>query len=1187
MKSFKIICFLLILTILIQLSFAHSGKRGRKIYVSSSSTCTHHCGSKYRPVASIGDAFSLINNYYPNPFDWLFDFSSSDDESDDEGEDIDQQYPSNFTTYYTIYVKPGTYSGRKNKGLTASVSMTIRSTLGSAKTIIDCEGNGNAMDVRAAQFQMSGFTIQNCRGSKGGAMGITQTMAILSDMVFKDNVGALGGALYIQSKSTSLVSSSFVGNQALENGAHLYFESASLNILNTKFYCSKNSPAKNEISCLLSSATFENTANFTNVRVQCDSCNFENDDTNYCGSTSTTCKDENPGGPGNPGETCQAPINSPQCVPDGVCDVMKESCLTCPQDCPSCSFNGFKLTTYVGCDPNVLKPECIHSITSVSTPSVVQFMKDVQACPITGVFEGYFIANLLGAYDFMLVGTNIGGRLEINGRNVIDAYFQHEAFNSDVTVQLQANVVNSLKIKVASFSSLDRNFTLYWKHHEATEYKPMKEIFFSQNVCNDKILDPQEKNKTSPLYCVADEKINEIVPAYCGDGICQEEFPELCIIDCYQHITPVCPAQATPSRIHQDYPVNDFTGSLLNNQYLYRLPGLEHLLHGFDIVSGEGKTTNLFSFGYCENVTKYSVLQDTNRGLVYTIPEEVFADFYPQCRYDAETSSYTSTSKMSSTMASQHSIQASAEASANIWVVQVNAKISFSKDKSVASARELETTKSGTIYKTEAKCLISKIQMHKYTFNPNFIADMAKVNTKEDMEKLVNIYGSHYYKSATMGGKLTRVTIMDSSSESKFQSNEVKEQLKLGFSLSVSTPIGSVEGSYSQTLDQERSTESQEDFTKSSASSTILTYGGAPGAYGPSTTAASISSFGDWASSVDLLPIPVDYELDAIGNIIPTTWLTRDGRSLRKLWHEAEELYYSKLTQIPPNMPLVETNYRLMWFFEQNRDHLSKWNITDATVRIKISGVGNEREPTELILMNDAKLPYNFFYAPAKWDRFENSTSPRYFNFRATYYETIKKMEVMINLPHDPDHNPAYLDYTRTTKIYMFDGRKLYRFLQESFEPVENVHTFMLMTVARVGTNSFHAGDSLEITFVGTLADYTTTIGMDNLFPSSESSKLLEITVPYFPNNVGSVVSLKFNYVSSVYDLLSNLYPCQYSIKEVYLSQRVCVDGDLEYYSNNCKPGHESRKKLKVSTGETKITKLGFDVSELALQVPQ
>lgn len=64
------------------------------------------------------------------------------------------------------------------------------------------------------------------------------------------------------------------------------------------------------------------------------------------------------------------------------------------------------------------------------------------------------------------------------------------------------------------------------------------------------------------------------------------------------------------------------------------------------------------------------------------------------------------------------------------------------------------------------------------------------------------------------------------------------------------------------------------------------------GSFGPGSQ--SDNSWGAWAQTVDLLPVPIDYELKRIHDIIPPSWATRSGANVASLWKEGESLHYKK-----------------------------------------------------------------------------------------------------------------------------------------------------------------------------------------------------------------------------------------------------------------------------------------------------
>jgi hypothetical protein len=165
--------------------------------------------------------------------------------------------------------------------------------------------------------------------------------------------------------------------------------------------------------------------------------------------------------------------------------------------------------------------------------------------------------------------------------------------------------------------------------------------------------------------------------------------------------------------------------------------------------------------------------------------------------------------------------------------------------------------------------------MKKYTFHPVFLTDLSQVASLNDVLRLFNKYGTHYYKKASLGGKLKQITSVDDTFEKSSTEQEMSEQSRLQFSAGVSgLDIFSASFSSSYSLQEESSFEQQREFQTSTSRSRIITYGGAPGSFGPSSNEAP-SNFGDWAATVDLLPVPVQYELGRIDEIIPDTWRTK------------------------------------------------------------------------------------------------------------------------------------------------------------------------------------------------------------------------------------------------------------------------------------------------------------------------
>lgn len=126
------------------------------------------------------------------------------------------------------------------------------------------------------------------------------------------------------------------------------------------------------------------------------------------------------------------------------------------------------------------------------------------------------------------------------------------------------------------------------------------------------------------------------------------------------------------------------------------------------------------------------------------------------------------------------------------------------------------------------------------------------------------------------------------------KSSEVSQHAAWSFSAAVSVPAFSASGNYAGSKDVTVTEDQQQEFEQESIRSSILTYGGAPGSFGPTTAANVPTDFGSWAETVDLLPIPVKYELEQISQVIPPSWKSVNDLSLRQLWLEAEDVYYKQ-----------------------------------------------------------------------------------------------------------------------------------------------------------------------------------------------------------------------------------------------------------------------------------------------------
>ncbi|KYQ88511.1 hypothetical protein DLAC_11229 [Tieghemostelium lacteum] len=885
MNDKSISLFLLLLS-LISLSYSHDNPV--VVFVDVESKCTSCCGLYNKPFSNIKDAIEFVNR---NDYDgWdLFDYLHY------------YRYQSFSNDIPTIIVNPGVYTGDKNKNLYIDFPVNIQSIGGSTKTIIDCETFGNGLSVSgSSSFYLNGFTIKQCHANFGGAINITNSLSNLVDVTFRDNFASLGGALSVSMKSTILSSCNFYNNKALESGGAIYSEAAIIKIVSSEFICNSNISKYDILSSLSSSITIDSESKVANIGVSCKTSgqltyNLQ-DKCNVLGSCpSTVVVPENPGTQ-NPESPNPGSSKVYTCVKDGFCDLLTENCLSCPEDCDQCKFEGWKLESYAGLislDGNQTLPSIVQQ---VQEPSVVNFMPNSD-CPVSGILSSYVKVPTSNIYQVRVRAFNVGVRLLLNRLVVIDQFFQQDYIRSERSVRISGDHANKMELLFFSIASNERNVTLEWKLNPSDEWTPIAG-FYSMNVCNDGIYDLSESNKTSPYYCPIDSKtLNSNAIDVCGDGVCTET-PEECIMDCYDLISPKCNGQAPPSPLH--FPATDTIGRLLDNQYLFTLPGLHSLRHGVDLKTGEPRPSSVFAMDYCDN-SSFSIVQDFYRGLVYTVPPELFATISPQCNFEAQSTMSSTSSGFSEEFSQKTGLSTEASAGGGVSFISAAVSVAFSKEESVKRAKEFETASSGTLIRTEIQCTASKVHFSSYKFSQSFLKDISRAITVDHFRNLIKKYGSLYYKSATLGGSLVQVTYTNNTSGSESGSNSVEKKAEMSMSLSVSSPVFNVGGGASQSTDSKISEEEQQAYEKSSKRTNILVKGGNPGVFSPGEDSGD---FQDYAEGIDLLPVPVDYKLGFISDIIPRTWKIQNQPllSVRDMWIQAEDSLINEDIQNNPDI---------------------------------------------------------------------------------------------------------------------------------------------------------------------------------------------------------------------------------------------------------------------------------------------
>ena len=231
--------------------------------------------------------------------------------------------------------------------------------------------------------------------------------------------------------------------------------------------------------------------------------------------------------------------------------------------------------------------------------------------------------------------------------------------------------------------------------------------------------------------------------------------------------------------------------------------------------------------------------------------------------------------------------------------VKVALSGAYSQESSSSAASTVQGDTSNTLLVTSVECLTSKVQLTDINFHPNFLADLNNAISDSDaMIALVEKYGTHYYTSANMGGKLVMTTSTSSSKAATTSESSTTKAVQISFSAKVSGYGANADaaGSYSKATSENDA--AQSDFESSSTHSSIISYGGAPGSFGPSGgDGTGASNWGDWAQTVDLQPVPLDYQLARIGTLF--TGMTIAGNDVTEAWQDAEFSYYQSQQNNP------------------------------------------------------------------------------------------------------------------------------------------------------------------------------------------------------------------------------------------------------------------------------------------------
>ncbi|KYR00011.1 hypothetical protein DLAC_03508 [Tieghemostelium lacteum] len=802
-----------------------------------------------------------------------------------------------------INVKAGTYKGSKNKGIETSLSFELKSISGKQSTIFDCEGNSFAFSLKNSQkVIIDGFTFKNCSNVNGGAINIYKSNVIIRNSVFLNNSAVYGGSIYAKSSSLSVISSSFSSNIAVKSGGALYVSSTSTKFTSNIFECNNvgksiEKSKRNEIYCEQSKIIFDNSVHAQNgAGFTCSpSCYIydEKQKKALCNSPVTNCLSS-----GNNGSNGTVPPIEATCfygtvtpTPD-KCDNLIENCLTNANDCPSCYFSGMVLESFIG--NNISE---FNNVNSIGKKRVTFDLRNFIPSDVKNekLFKGemmsYFKVDRTGYYSFNVIGNNLGLNLYIDNAPVVSSLYLQQYINSTDLVYLETGIVHKLTGTVFTYNTISTTFKLIMK--DTLTQMVIDPFFYSQNICGDSIFDELE-GFGKKFECMGDSETTKDIS---GDSkpTCTSLDPDMDFENCYSKITKVCPTRQVPNNHLAPgyYYSSDTLGSLVSNQFIWRLPGSEHMSFGVDIISAEESAAPLFYFGYCDSIGEH-LIEDVFRARVYDIPPELTGKALPSCSYDSISESFESSFEMAKSMSEKSQSAYSASLGGGPPAVQISASVAFAEEKSVEKSEKIIEKKDESLVQTTLVCSTSIVeQSDKTTFHPLFLQSLSKVKNEEDIISIILSYGTHYYKKAILGGQLKQVSTVKHSLSSKYSKTQIEESSSRSFALGVSSQVFSARAEYSDTSDSSLSGQQFHEIDQESKKTTIITYGGPLGAYGPSDN--NPSNFNTWSESVDLLPVPIDFDLFPTRDLIKKTWFLKSiNASLYDLWIRGEKIYYER-----------------------------------------------------------------------------------------------------------------------------------------------------------------------------------------------------------------------------------------------------------------------------------------------------
>ncbi|GAM26034.1 hypothetical protein SAMD00019534_092090 [Acytostelium subglobosum LB1] len=838
----------------------------------------------------------------------------------------------------TILLSGGQYKGSKNKNLKIDFDIQI-SVLDTTLPVINCEGVGQAFNIeRGATVTFNGFSIVNCSASLGAAMSISSSTVFMEDFSISSSKSDMG-AIFANNSMLYISSSSFQNNTALDDGGALFLSSSSGEIKKSLFVGNKRVFAKTTVPSNIFAfdrsivlVDFAKMNNFT-FSSTCSNSSISNQlGQSFCDSVVSS--------------SIPSAIGNASCIKDGVCNPLNENFFSCPSDCPSTSFSGFLQTDYL----------CLYNRSNSNWYNCSLFQNAPQSLPTFHVMDnvdGPLLGNLTGYFNMPFDGpitlliniSNLNLNVSINRRQCITYQFDPTIRYKQLECRqyLVRDQINQLVIDYSSNSKFTnpRKVSIVYKLGDRNDFKPLDIIKFSRNVCGDNIFDKEEDCEVDKVSGFGHrDHLFMNSTSKCGDGICNEENPNQCLVDCSRYITERCPAlNIEKGRLVPFSVRSDTLGKMLSNRMIWGLPGYQHMSFAINIVNGVQAGYPILQLSFC-NDKESSYIEDVFRNAVYQVPKEISAVPQPRCTFSVTNKIWSSSSEMSSEMSKSTAYSIGANANGNFDSVGVQASVAFSREQSTSTASKLSFQKSGSLIDTSVICSSSSVQLTEFVFHPHFLEDLANAESDQDFDLLLIKYGTHIYHTAILGGQLKQITFTSKSTHSADEKSETTQQTSMAFSTAVTSPVLNVHGDYSSNTNSATSSDSMNSFAKSSSRSQIISKGGAPGSFGPSASSAP-TTFGEWASSVDMLPVPVNYTLIPIRGILNPLWRTRNEANLTEMWTSAETRMYKYVQDNPESLSTGYSdnvyNATFFWVLGIPLSPVTIQSVYNSTIRSRVN----------------------------------------------------------------------------------------------------------------------------------------------------------------------------------------------------------------------------------------------------------